>query len=277
MTVRILGALLLAAALSACGQEAGRDTAPRAQPSSGSAPGDTLYEAVGLVLESRDGDVGLCLGGVMESLPPQCEGIPLEGWDWDAVSGEETAAGVTWGDFRVTGYYDGETFTLDGAGPIPSPEPPPEEDRYATPCTEPPDGWEVTDPERMSVEDTGRVSESLVDDPEHAALWVDRTGGSVILNAAFTGSLDRHEAEIRKLWGGPLCMIERGRSHKELAAIQRELSNDPRVEVLWSDIDQVKGQVLLSVVAMDDAMRVELEERYGAGAVKVMESLHPVE
>jgi hypothetical protein len=69
------------------------------------------------VLEEASADPVLCLGVVLDSLPPQCGGIPIVGWDWDAVSGEESAGGTTWGSFEVTGYYDGETFILIEAGP----------------------------------------------------------------------------------------------------------------------------------------------------------------
>jgi hypothetical protein len=49
-----------------------------------------------------------CLGGVMTSLPPQCGGTPLVGWDWADHEGEhETQAGVRWGGLLLTGPYDG--------------------------------------------------------------------------------------------------------------------------------------------------------------------------
>lgn len=54
----------------------------------------------------------LCLGAVAESYPPQCSGIPLAGWSWDAVDGAETASGVTWGAYAVQGAYDGGTITV---------------------------------------------------------------------------------------------------------------------------------------------------------------------
>jgi len=62
-------------------------------------------------LDAGGRSVELCLGAVAESYPPQCGGIPIVGWDWDAVEGEETASDHTWGAYAVTGRYDGETFT----------------------------------------------------------------------------------------------------------------------------------------------------------------------
>lgn len=70
--------------------------------------------AVGTVLE-KDGTPELCLGAIAESYPPQCGGPDVIGWDWDAVEGEETAAGVTWGAYAVWGDWDGETFTITRA------------------------------------------------------------------------------------------------------------------------------------------------------------------
>ncbi|MFB7891149.1 hypothetical protein ACFC1I_02990 [Microbacterium sp. NPDC056044] len=66
--------------------------------------------ATGTVLDTA-GDVQLCLGAVAESYPPQCSGLPLEGWSWDGIEGAESSGDVTWGAYAVRGTYDGETFT----------------------------------------------------------------------------------------------------------------------------------------------------------------------
>lgn len=63
------------------------------------------------VLE-QDGVPMLCLGAVAESYPPQCSGPPIDGWDWAAVEGEETASGVTWGVYAVRGNWDGERLSV---------------------------------------------------------------------------------------------------------------------------------------------------------------------
>jgi hypothetical protein len=55
------------------------------------------------------GAVELCLGPVAESYPPQCSGIPVEGWTWDGIEGWETS-----GDYAVQGRYDGSTFAVTG-------------------------------------------------------------------------------------------------------------------------------------------------------------------
>jgi hypothetical protein len=76
------------------------------------------------------GDVQLCLGPVAESYPPQCRGIPIEGWSWDGVDGSESSGDVRWGAYAVAGGWDGETLTVDGPpimlalyDPMPLPDP----------------------------------------------------------------------------------------------------------------------------------------------------------
>jgi hypothetical protein len=103
-------------ALSSCG------SASPGAPSSGSAPnaalgavdpglptGDVL--AQGTVLDDGSG-AELCLGAIQESYPPQCSGIPLEGWSWEGLDGSETEGSVTWGAYAVQGTYDGDAFEL---------------------------------------------------------------------------------------------------------------------------------------------------------------------
>jgi hypothetical protein len=74
-------------------------------------PPEGEVAATGTVLDAA-GDVQLCLGPVAESYPPQCTGIPLEGWSWDGVEGAESSGDVTWGAYAVRGTYDGTSFTV---------------------------------------------------------------------------------------------------------------------------------------------------------------------
>lgn len=111
----LLAVLAVTGAVAACATPAGAGSTPDAPvgASLGSLdPGlpDGEVVAQGTVLEDADG-TRLCFA-VMESYPPQCQGIPLSGWTWDGVEGAETANGVSWGAYAVQGVYDGETITV---------------------------------------------------------------------------------------------------------------------------------------------------------------------
>ena len=84
---------------------------------------------LGLVID-KDAGPELCLGPVAESYPPQCTGLPLEGWNWAEHRGDfDDAGGVRFGSFAVTGGFDGTTLTYESAvsgalhDPMPRPEP----------------------------------------------------------------------------------------------------------------------------------------------------------
>lgn len=295
MAPRAALALLLVTALAgACGDPdpRGSSAAGASAPASGE---DELYEGYGLVLESGGRGPELCLGAATDSEPPQCSGIPLEGWSWEDVPGEENAGGSTWGEYRVVGVYDRESFAVTEATVPEEFEPMEEPDRYATPCPTPEGGWVAPAPERASHEHMGRAARAAGNEPDYAAAWIDYQGNlpgdydrgetdytKVVLNFAFTGDIARHERELREIWGGPLCVIERDRqSYKELRSIQRELSevaaSELDLQVLWSDIDEVEGTVEIAVVVLDEATRAELDRRYGEGVVDVHARLQPVE
>lgn len=76
-------------------------------------PPDVEVAAQGTVLDV-DGTVELCLGPIAESYPPQCSGIPVEGWSWDGIDGWESSGDVRWGSYSVRGTYDGSSFTITG-------------------------------------------------------------------------------------------------------------------------------------------------------------------
>lgn len=116
-------AALFAAALAAsvllagCASQERVDPGPAADAPPGyslgsltPAPPEGEVVAQGTVLDVG-GDVQLCLGAVAESYPPQCSGIPVEGWSWTGVEGSESSGDVRWGSYAVQGTYDGTTFT----------------------------------------------------------------------------------------------------------------------------------------------------------------------
>ncbi|MGH2736211.1 MAG: hypothetical protein ACRDKZ_11565 [Actinomycetota bacterium] len=244
------------------------------------------YRATGVVLDEKQGEPVLCLGVVLDSLPPQCDGLPIAGWDWDAVSDEESVSGTTWGRFEVTGLYVGETFTLLEAGP--PPDPTAGEDAIRSACSEPPDGWERPDSDLVSEADRRRAIEAARDSQDFAGAWIDYIGrpteftdpADTILSLAFTGGLAGHEQEIRRYWGGPLCVTAHEHTLKGLRRIQEELSaevgQELGLEVIYSDISENRNVVELGVVVIDTATQNEVNERYGEGTVEITAQLQPV-
>jgi hypothetical protein len=120
----VLAALALVT-LAACGgrTDGGQASDPGSSPSGSSVPGEVpaapgTVHTRGLVTVMDTGTPELCLGPVAESYPPQCSGPPIEGWDWEDRHGVfETEGKVRWGQFAVTGTWDGNTFTVKGAIP----------------------------------------------------------------------------------------------------------------------------------------------------------------
>jgi hypothetical protein len=105
--------------LSACATEPGGTAAP----SSTTVPSDQRIEdalpelpegrvlGTGMVIDVA-GDAVLCGPMIMESYPPQCHGVPLDGWTWDGVDGSETSGDTTWGTYAVYATYDGDRLTV---------------------------------------------------------------------------------------------------------------------------------------------------------------------
>ncbi|MGH2746561.1 MAG: hypothetical protein ACRDKB_01385 [Actinomycetota bacterium] len=232
----------------------------------------------------------LCLGVILDSLPPQCGDVPITNWSWNDVDGEEQVAGTTWGEYHVVGTFDGESFTVTEVGPPRRSPSEDNEDAIDTPCPEPDGGWQASDPDRVSDRDWERTAAAARKASDFAGVWIDhvavtdpesgveRTG--IILNVAFTGDLERHEAELRETWGGPLCVVEHPRTLRELRGIQRELGDiaeeEFELQILWSSSSEVHGVVEIGVVTIDAETRAALDERYGTGAVEAEPALRPV-
>jgi len=280
MIVRVLGMMIGAsAALAAC---AG---------SSGSLQDDqaTLYEVSTMVLQAPGEPAMLCLGAVATSFPPQCGTYPIPNWDWERVAGETSSGGTTWGVYHIVGALDGDVFTL--TEPPGSPQRQPREelsDRFATPCDPPEGGWVPPDPARATENTMGRAADVADAAPDVAGFWIDdqnRRGEyqdpqEIILNVAYTGNLEAHEAELRAVWGGSLCVIRFERTEASLRAIQDELMNgladELGLEVLSIGPDTVDNVLSLEVAVVFPDTQAELDGRYGEGVVRVTGVLRPV-
>jgi hypothetical protein len=269
--------------------QAASPNATAAGPITPQPAGDQRYEATAIVLQSGENPARLCLGGVLLSLPPQCGTLPIPNWDWDRVEGERRMNGVIWGDFHVVGTYDGDSFTVLQVGP-PQPEPSDPGDVIEIPCSEPDGGWVATDPSRTGDADIQAALHYTDAQPDSAGMWIKHTEqnpsdlnhgpNDVVLNAAFTGDIERHRRGLSRLWGGPLCVVQYERTEHELHRIQKELTEQGSGEfgftLLFASTDIVHNRVEIGVVVADDATRAAVDARYGKGVVRMVPALHPV-
>jgi hypothetical protein len=281
LRVAVLAMLVFALSLTACGSD--RTGEPQRTVSRGDR--GALYEVDAMVLENRTHGPMLCLGGVLLSLPPQCGDVPILGWDWQTVEGEESARDTTWGLYHLVGRYDGKTFAVTETGPY--------DERgavdeaavnFETPCREPTGGWSGLD--QATQEDARPALSYAESQPGYVTSWVthlDRAKlefGPVVVNAVFTAGRERHEREMKKVWDGPLCVIERGsRSAHELDEIRRDA--EARLELLgvrmlWSSGPDLAPVIEIGIVAdAGGQAQAALDERYGPGVVRLLPALKP--
>jgi hypothetical protein len=200
MSVRSFGVVVTLAALvlagAACGTRDHSDLVLRSPTSPSDSPphpqpgteptrgrGSQEFIARALVLEDRSHGPQICLGGVAQSLPPQCGGPDLIGWNWKQLAGFEKRNGTRWGEFVVVGSYDPTANTLTLTRPaVPAdeydgprfsdhgPEP-----AWSTPCPEPAAGWRVIDPDLTTQESQDRTRRAAQSRPDFGQLWVDQS------------------------------------------------------------------------------------------------------
>jgi hypothetical protein len=294
----LAGAALFVLVGAACG--AGDPDAVH-EPRSATVPAldpEQLYEASATVLDDADGPK-LCLGGVAESLPPQCAGLPLAGWDWAAVEGEQSASGTTWGDFHVVGTFDGETFTVTESGPYDRGAADRGSERdFSTPCPEPDGGWTAVDSGRAADADFTAGASAAQARPDYVALWVDYAGDYTpdelaqrlnegkpvvqIMNVVVAEDVAGAEAAIREVWGGPLCITQReGHTAQELEQMREEaerfIQEELGLRYLWSASGPVGLAAEIGVVVdPDGAGQSAVDERFGPGLVRLVPALTPL-
>ncbi len=239
------------------------------------------WQFIGTVID--DGEPVICPGGVMTSLPPQCQGVPVIGLDWSMVEGVETAGAVRWADFTLVGTYDGRAFELTRP-----PEPPPvggEETPFSVPlpCEEPDGGWQIIN--AATADKDGAAVGYAQAQPEFMGNWSYRLPADAAAYSVkvftFTGKLEEHEQAIRNIYGGPLCVSLADRSLAELEAIRsrvQEVIVSPEAGAAgiyllngrYGDtIDILAGTVEFYVLAADTDGQAWLEWQIGESVVSL--------
>lgn len=261
--VALLSATLL---LSACGS--GVDAEPSRTP--------PQLVGVGTVLDDGSGPE-FCLGGVAQSLPPQCGGPLLVKWTWPEKGWEE-ASGTTWGEYGVVGTYDGERSTVTktvAADSVPQPDFPGLDS--STPCSPPAGGWRAPDPARATAADQDRVFSAAERLPGFADSWIDDRGDSrqlpeqVVINVRVTGDVEEAEQALRAIWGGSLCVSKAKRTKAELVDVSQRLAKRTDVSISAPAADGID----LAVVYDDGSLQSALDEEFGPGYIRVDSALRP--
>lgn len=278
--MRILAAaavLTVVGAATACSTEAEMravDTsgqAAAADASSGEVPrpvpeGEVRTSGLVMVLDDGDGPE-MCLGAVAESYPPQCGGPALVDFDWGDV-GSEQASGVQWGSYALTGTFDGETFTVTDAIPaaLYDTMAEPEQEPLAAACDEP----TTTDTAKATPEDMDATLAAASALPSYASAWL--TGDTI--NVAVTGDPEGAEAELRRTWGGMLCVTTVERTDADLNEVNQELQAALGDQLLTSGSfapDSLDAQVVYD----DGSVQEWADATYGEGLVRVGSALEP--
>lgn len=307
MRTRTLTVLLLAGVLVGCGNQGLTPSSPGAAGSAPKAPAvatpTTMPTAVPVppgpvttvraitVLAKSGQPAELCLSGVEESLPPQCDGPALDDFEFADHPGDfDEGAGVRWGDFAITGTFDGSRIRVTKAVPardLPKPVAPDLD--LSTPCPTPSGGWRVIDAAKA----TGASLEAMYGRvhrlPGYADSWLDqsrnhRTGSDpknpdafmndptlLTYNVRVTGDPVAAEKTIREFWGGALCVTRAAHTEEELTGIMQEASQLPGM--LSNTVQHQAAQIY--VIYDDGTLQAWADHEYGPGLVKISSALAP--
>lgn len=270
VAIRWIGALAVVAALAACGDGSdGKNATTTTSPLPAQRDPDQRYRATGLVLQTESRKPQLCLGAVNDSYPPQCGGVDIVGWDWDALPEKETASGTTWGQATVVGTFDGTTFTLTES-PRPPVEGPPDRSMDFSPACPDPEG------------DPG-ADRNAFRPPEHPDLvtvwWSEEQQTFNVL--VRPGAADAIRTQIRANYRGLLCVVERDLpSGATLRALQDRIADEAEGSPLWGLLgvfaDERRGVVMVECVLSDDVSKAWAAERWGDN-VELLGHLQPVD
>jgi hypothetical protein len=239
-------------------------------PPIGSAAARQRYEGIVTVLESPEHGPALCYL-LTASRPPRCSGLPVVGWDWNAVDDEQSAHGTTWGSWKVMGTYDRKSFTLTDtptrAGTTQDVSSDPD---FSPACRKPivvDSSQGVAEWEALGAGDFGPFEV-----PGLIAGWVSNPDGN---DESFVGNLivrpgARDEAvnRVRLHYGGPLCVVERAApTAARLARVQSEV-NDTAAQralgqVLGASYDGRRGVVDAMLWAVDRRAKAYAHRRWG--------------
>jgi hypothetical protein len=289
----ILGAISAVLVLAACVEQttAGRAATPSAKASVEASVKASVkaspqrYEIRATVMENALHGPQLCyrpelfVGG----RPRVCGGPDIVGWDWSKVKSQtEKKQRTRFGDYLLTGTWDGTRFSLtepakpgDAKRKTKSPD-----YDFTPPCTAPVGGWKSVDPKKATSKEYERAFQRVEKGAGFAGGWIFelpvKKGAAphTLLVMRFTGNLPAHEREIRKTWGGPLCLTTAERSQAELRQVSEKLGTLPNLVSVGTDVVRNAAQAQLLVVTSD--IQRDVNRRFGAGVVHLRGLMQPI-
>lgn len=280
-TARAVAGLVVVCALGAgCGLDGREDRAQTDEPGQREQAAPVaepqVYEGTFDVLSSAQHGPELCTG-LLASDPPQCRGLPVVGWDWEAVEGETVSGSTINGRYHVTGTYTRDAFILT-ASPGP-PEPGEQGPLFdLSQVCDAPDGADVPDGELLWTYVWVGGTKPVV--PDLVSMW--QSHDPFVLNVIVRpGSGAAAMAAIRQVYPGPPCVVERDTpTEAELHALQDELSEDPAarealgLQGVYSDWQ--RGVVVAMLWAVEPASTAYAQDRWG-DRVELRGYLDPVD
>ncbi|MBK5307869.1 MAG: hypothetical protein JJD92_14385 [Frankiaceae bacterium] len=237
-----------------------------------------LWTGTATLLQTPDGQLTLCGGAVLTSLPPAgCGGAAVRGLDPMTVEGAKRYqnGSITTPSVRLVGTWDGQALTVTQPPVTAQPQAPdPEPDIPGPSCPEPAGGWPF---DRVDMDGWDAVQEYAVRQPDAGTARVDDS--QRILTMPFTDDLERHRADIAKLYDGPVCVELVERSDRELRALFDRVQADLKkrgLEMLGgSPNGSAGGNVSASVVGVTPEEKAEIEASYD-GLLRLSSFLVPL-
>lgn len=246
---------------------------------------DGRVELVGnatMIIQRAGEPTRLCLGLILQSLPPGCAGGPeLKGdFSWDDVE-HEFVSDVRWTEAAHTlhGYYDpgdGEfgsfTLTRPVTPALPATQDPGPE--YTQLCDDPLRG---ADPTKTDVEDMNAFS-AVAEQLPVVGLWV--SNGLNAYNVLINGDVEEAYNALRAVWGGELCVqaSDAPTEADRLAAMTRAQNALPPNQFLGGSFGlPMDPTVEVDLIATDDALEAIVHHAVGDGFdVRITSVFSPV-
>jgi hypothetical protein len=199
-------------------QPAGEDRQPRA------AAAPQLWTGTATLLKTPHRELTLCGGAITTSLPPAgCGGAVVRGLDPMTVPGAHRYPNGTieTPSVRLVGTWDGKALTVTEPAVRAEPAQDPATTIPGPSCPEPAGGWGSGELDQSAVE---RLNTYVSNQPDAGTMRVDSS--QRVMTVPFTGDLDRHRAEIAKVYDGPVCVELVAHSARELGDVSSRAMHD---------------------------------------------------